>query len=119
MRNLPYHIYGRYMRRCGGYLLILATVPRCRALHILIDAKSTIYILLINIFSPRVTLVTTVLWRVPLGTVLPAATVLRCRALHILIDAKSPIYILLLNTFSPRVTRVTLVPCPNTTQLAT
>ena len=43
---------------CVGYLLVLATVPRCRELHILIDAKSPIYILLLNIFSARVTLVT-------------------------------------------------------------
>ena len=43
---------------CGGYLLVLATVLRCRALHIIVDAKSRIYILLLNIFSPRVTRVT-------------------------------------------------------------
>ena len=40
---------------CGGYLLVHATVFRCWALHILIEAKSPIYILLLYIFSPRVT----------------------------------------------------------------
>ena len=43
---------------CRGYLLVLATVLRCRALHIIVDSKSRIYILLLNIFSPRVTRVT-------------------------------------------------------------
>ena len=45
---------------CGGYLLVLATVLRCRTLHILVNAKSPKYILLLNIFSPRVTRVTLV-----------------------------------------------------------
>ena len=44
----------------GWYLLVLATVPRCRAPHIFIDAKSPIYILLLNIFSPQVPRVTLV-----------------------------------------------------------
>ena len=55
-RRLPYTSLGG--GECGGYLLVLARVPRCRAPHILIDANSPIYILLLNIFSPRVTRVT-------------------------------------------------------------
>ena len=44
---------------CGGYLLVLATGLRCRRYTSSFDAKSPIYILLLNILSPRVTRVTT------------------------------------------------------------
>ena len=51
---LPFHTF------CGGYLLVLATVLRCRRYTFSFDAKSRIYILLLNIFSPRVPRVTLV-----------------------------------------------------------